>query len=337
MEKIIIWGAGSRTTKLLKKGFFKNQQIIGIVDSFKEGRVHNITIKKPDWIRLAGEYDYLVIMVEKYEEIFVQALRMGISVDKILITYFVNSYPFDKKWDILCTVEPMFADRYFTYNRWQKIRLNEKDCIDNKRLLGNGIYNSLEYMGDYYRYRTFEYIADELLEQGIDGELAEFGVFRGTFASFISRKFPTKKIYLFDTFEGFDKMEGEKENLAGNCDEDFLSSHKNTSVEKMLEVMPYKKNCVVCKGLFPQSVTQAAEKEHFAFVSIDVDFEESTYEGLKFFYPRLVEGGIIFLHDYNSAYLRGVKEAVLRYEEELGYRMKRIPISDRAGTLIIMK
>ena len=105
----------------------------------------------------------------------------------------------------------------------------------------------------------------------------------------------------------------------------------------MLGNLPYPDKAVVCKGFFPESITEEAGKEKYAFVSLDVDFEESTFEGLKFFYPRLSEGGYIFIHDYNTYYLKGVKAAVKRYEEFIGQKLKAIPIADRAGTLIIMK
>lgn len=334
---IIIWGAGKRTTDLLNQNFFSMHNIIGIVDSYKTGKLCGYEIKNPKWIQLYKEFDYVIIMAEKFEEILVQILKLGISIEQILITDFVNTYPFVKKWEMLCELEPRFTDDCFTYTRWQKIRMNEKDYIDSKRLIGKDSYGSWEYMEDYCRYRTFEYIAEELIEQNVDGEVAELGVFRGLFASLISKKFPTKNIYLFDTFEGFDPKEGEREFLEGNCNEEFLVSHKDTSVSRMLSVMPNQEKCKVFKGLFPQTVTKEAEGKKFAFVSIDVDFEESIYQGLAFFYPRLSEGGVIFVHDYNSAYLKGVKKAVLRYENEIGYRLKRLPISDRAGTLIILK
>ena len=60
-------------------------------------------------------------------------------------------------------------------------------------------------------------------------------------------------------------------------------------------------------------------------------------EGLRFFYPRVVSGGIIFVHDYNTYYLEGIKKAVKRYEREIGRRFNKIPIADRAGTLIVLK
>ena len=50
-----------------------------------------------------------------------------------------------------------------------------------------------------------------------------------------------------------------------------------------------------------------------------------------------MSGGIIFVHDYNTYYLEGIKKAVKRYEREIGRRLNKIPIADRAGTLIVLK
>ena len=38
----------------------------------------------------------------------------------------------------------------------------------------------------------------------------------------------------------------------------------------------------------------------FCFVSIDTDLYKPTYVGLSEFYPKLVKGGVIIIHDYNS-------------------------------------
>lgn len=45
----------------------------------------------------------------------------------------------------------------------------------------------------------------------------------------------------------------------------------------------------------------------------------------------------MFLHDYNSSFLGGVKKAVIRFEEDMGLKLKKVPIADRAGTLVIVK
>lgn len=108
-------------------------------------------------------------------------------------------------------------------------------------------------------------------------------------------------------------------------------------MDRALGNVSHPENVIVCKGLFPASVTEEAKEARFAFVSIDVDLEDSTYEGLKFFYPRLNDGGMIFLHDYNEAHLVGVQAAVKRYEADFSVKFKAVPLADRAGTLVIIK
>ena len=42
------------------------------------------------------------------------------------------------------------------------------------------------------------------------------------------------------------------------------------------------------------------EDEKFCFVLIDLDLYKPTLEGLNFFYPKILRGGYLFVHDYNS-------------------------------------
>lgn len=46
--------------------------------------------------------------------------------------------------------------------------------------------------------------ASIIYSNNISGCVAEVGVFQGEFASVINKNFPDRKLYLFDTFEGFD-------------------------------------------------------------------------------------------------------------------------------------
>ena len=114
---------------------------------------------------------------------------------------------------------------------------------------------------------------------------------------------------MFDTFDGFDANEILNEMKNGNCTRTFVEAYKNTNIQQVLDRMPHLETLVVKQGYFPDSL-QGLEDE-FCFVSIDMDFEESIYQGLMYFYPRLVAGGYIFVHDYNSS-LRGVEKAVDR-------------------------
>jgi len=199
-------------------------------------------------------------------------------------------------------------------------------CIGRKR--SGYIYKS----GDYIRVSSLELVAYEIYKNNIKGSVAELGVFRGDFAQFINIAFPDRKLYLFDTFEGFKEkdMEIEKKGNYAKIIEDF----SDTTIEQVLDKMKIKKNCIIRKGYFPE--TAHGVEDTFAFVSIDVDLYEPIYNGLTYFYPRLERGGYIFVHDYNDDIkYSGVKEAVKRYcfENSITY----FPLSDNQGSVIIMK
>ncbi len=335
---IIIWGIGERTKLYLNNGFFSACTIKGYIDKGKAGTLFlGKTVWAPDdLLEQMKDVDYLVICNRFFSEIYDDCLSMGIDREKIVFTDCVDE-PFVKfDMNVVQALEPKLI-RDLNLNRYRLIEMNEKDIFDKNRQMGLGKYTHQIYMSDYFRYRSFEYMAELLEEDGVQGALAEFGVFRGDFSALINQKFPDRKLYLFDTFEGFEQTEIEKETVLGRCDEMFVQYHADTSMERMMANLPFPKQCQICRGFFPDSITEETAREKYAFVSIDVDFEDSIYEGLKFFYPRLNEGGVIFLHDYNSAYLGGVKFAVNRYEETLGYKLKKVPFADRAGTVVLIK
>lgn len=337
-KSIIIWGIGERAQYFMKYGYFNNCEIIAFIDTHKYGVSYNhIPVYAPAKIEeLSEKADYVLIVTQFFSEVYAQCLSYQVPREKILPTDYVNE-PF-----IYCDMDVIHSLSELLYNdmminQYRLIKVNERDPIDKDRLIGKEEFNHNHYISDYFRYRTFEFVASQIREENIPGETAELGVFRGVFSTLINHKFPDKKLYLFDTFEGFLKEEAERETKLGRCDERFSDFHTNTSVERMMKNMRIPEQCIVCKGFFPQSVTRNAECESYAFVSIDVDFEDSMYEGLKFFYPRLSEGGFMFLHDYNSSFLGGVKKAVVRYEADMGIKLKKVPMADRAGTLVIIK
>ena len=64
-------------------------------------------------------------------------------------------------------------------------------------------------------------------------------------------------------------------------------------------------NVHIIKGKFPESGKEIVDKR-FCFVHLDVDLYKSTIDSLRFFFPKMVQGGIIIIHDYHSD---GVKKA----------------------------
>jgi hypothetical protein len=57
--------------------------------------------------------------------------------------------------------------------------------------------------GDFTRHAALELYSLEIKRLKVPGAVAELGVYRGEFAKLINTLFPTKKLYLFDTFTGF--------------------------------------------------------------------------------------------------------------------------------------
>lgn len=211
-----------------------------------------------------------------------------------------------------------FFNRYKTFINFSLNYLERKRIVDRN------------YM-DYIRLSTLELIAHEIIVNKLDGNVAELGVYKGKFARYINQYFPDRKLFLFDTFQGFCEtdIKSEIQNTYSPGEQDF----SNTSVEKVLNIMPFPKQCIIKAGYFPN--TAIGLNEEFVFVSIDADLYDPIYNGLQYFYPRLKKGGYIFIHDYNNDYYKGAKQAVRRFcsENNLSY----LPLPDSGGSAVIMK
>jgi len=184
---------------------------------------------------------------------------------------------------------------------------------------------------DYIRLSTLELVAKEINTRKLQGNVAELGVYKGGFAKLINAYFPDRSLYLFDTFEGFDRRDVAIEKSKGfsTASQDF----SNTSVESVLKVMPYPEKCIPKVGFFPETAQEVTGQ--FVFVSLDADLYDPIFNGLKFFYPKLVSGGYIFIHDFNNDDYKGARKAVEQFCEE--EHINFLPLPDLCGTAIITK
>ena len=185
---------------------------------------------------------------------------------------------------------------------------------------------------DYIRISNLELCAYEIFHNDVAGDVAELGVFKGDFARKINEAFPEKKLYLFDTFEGFDQRDVaiETDRKIDTPDKSFPGSN----VDLVMGKMPHPQNVRIQKGYFPDTTTDV-EETSFCFVSLDVDLYQPTIEGLKYFYPRLSKGGYIFIHDFHSRYFPGCGIAVREFIK--ANNVAYVPLSDQGGSVIIVK
>src|SRR3954469_19259810 len=71
---------------------------------------------------------------------------------------------------------------------------------------------------DYVRYSTLGLCYEEISENNVAGNVAELGVYKGDFSKRLNQLFPDKKLYLFDTFSGFDERDISIEHNKGYSD-----------------------------------------------------------------------------------------------------------------------
>jgi O-methyltransferase len=174
--------------------------------------------------------------------------------------------------------------------------------------------------------------AQLIYDNHIPGATAELGVFQGDFAKEINILFPDRLLYLFDTFEEFPEKDVEKEKEIGTKRIFERSyNYSGTSIELVMGKMKNPEKCIIRKGFFPETAKEL--EETFAFVSLDADLYQPMLEGLQYFYPRLSEGGYIFIHDFFTNDFTGTKEAVLEYRRRK--KICLVPIGDDCSIGIV--
>lgn len=194
---------------------------------------------------------------------------------------------------------------------------------------------------DDVRKRVLFSQARRIMQKNIAGELAEVGVYRGDFALQILNAFPKKRLYLFESFEGFSRtdMEAEKQKLSKKVYDNQIKMIKtiryNASEEILDRVLQkFAGRIELIKGRFPET-SKGLEERSYCFVSLDTDLYLPILEGLKYFWPRIIPGGAIMVHDYSNPMYPGVRVAV---DEFLAGR-KEIPteLPDLGGTALLLK
>jgi len=169
------------------------------------------------------------------------------------------------------------------------------------------------------------------------GDYAELGTYRGISARLILRHMKHgSQLHCFDTFEGFnDKDTGAESTSVRNrgIDGAFSDTSLQRAEEYILDGAIHSSDLFLHKGYFPQTFN-GMEDRSWRFVHLDPDLYLPTLEGLRCFYPKLVPGGVMLLHDYYS-FFDGVRRAADEYFASMGVVV--VPFADKAGTGIVVK
>lgn len=333
MKKIYVWGTGRACAGLLDEwNFFKNVQ--AFISNDENSHVFSYNGEEKKVIRpkdLQGcTYDAVVVASRSVREIYGQSQEMGFDLSKFIFLYNnVELKDLNQNYDYF---QDILDERLMEIIK-NRYHLVEIPNIDEETIKNH--QKPLEILNDdYVNEKIFYLCAKEIHEKNIPGQVAELGAFRGDFSKILNKIFKDKISYLFDTFEGYYSQEAEKEVSDQNCGQALLNAYKDAAVEDVIKKLPYPDKAIIKKGFFPESLEGL--EDNFSFVSIDVSFEDTTLEGLRYFYPRLNEGGYIFLHGYNSRF-KGVSRALNTYETENNIHICKVPICDRSGSIILTR
>ena len=183
------------------------------------------------------------------------------------------------------------------------------------------------------RYCAFGMAIQRIIREDIPGAFAEVGVYLGASSKVIHGLCPERKMYLFDTFEGF--PEQDLKGWETKCDMHWSPETFRSSVELVKRNLGDTRNVYFRKGYFPDTA-KGLEDERFAFVNLDVDLYKPTLSGLEFFYDRMNPGGYIFVHDYNNPEAdRGVSKAVDLFFKDKIERIIEVP--DAGGSIVVRR
>jgi hypothetical protein len=184
--------------------------------------------------------------------------------------------------------------------------------------------------GDLPRLYALLLNINQVMADGVPGDIAELGVYRGNSAAVLALygRRHGRSVFLFDTYEGF-----EARDLTG-VDAGQSAAFGDTSLDLVRRNVG-DDAVVYVKGYFPDTVTEDIARRHYAVVHLDCDLYAPIKAGLDFFYDRLSPGGIMIIHDYANPCWDGPKRAVDEFLPRIAETLVLIP--DKSGTAILRK
>ena len=186
-----------------------------------------------------------------------------------------------------------------------------------------------------------------ILNNDIPGSFVKCGVWRGGSAMLIAkmlnnREIKSKKIYLFDTFEGMSRPTNYDKDFMGNNASLLLKKNvrnKQESVWCLADLsdvqtnmrrtnFPDEKICYI-KGKVETTIPSTVLRENICLLRLDTDWYESTKHELTHLFPRLENGGILIIDDYG--HWEGCRKAVDEYflENNINILLNRIDYTGR--------
>lgn len=206
----------------------------------------------------------------------------------------------DPNWKtaILYPIDKLLRKRYFALSKL-------KFVSERSRFFGEDWPAEADTMIGLQRLNNIEHCVRGLINEGIEGDLVEAGVWRGG-AVILMRamlkelNIKDRKVWALDSFEGLPTTTGRSEDkgnelhkhriLKASLEQVKNNFHKYDLLDDQVEFV---------QGWFSDTLPIAPIYK-IALLRIDADLYSSTMESLTFLYPKLSSNGFVIIDDYNS-------------------------------------
>ncbi|MCK9874148.1 TylF/MycF family methyltransferase [Nocardiopsis dassonvillei] len=185
------------------------------------------------------------------------------------------------------------------------------------------------------RLDNLQYCVERVIQEGVEGDLIETGVWRGgatIFMRAVLRAYSEqdRNVWVADSFEGLPEADPKAYPLDRIAPlhllNDFLAVSADTVRENFARYGLLDDRVRFLEGFFRDTLP-TAPIERLAVLRLDGDMFESTMDALTHLYPKLSPGGFVIVDDYHV--MPPCRFAVERYRKEHGISS---PIRDIDGS-----
>jgi O-methyltransferase len=137
------------------------------------------------------------------------------------------------------------------------------------------------------------------------------------------------QFHVFDSFEGLSEFTEEDacEYYQTDDQKAFIRKVFASNEQKVRDLLSPFDFVRFYPGWIPTRFVEIEDRE-FSFISVDVDLYEPTFLALDHLFPRLIDGGMVYLDDYGSRPFPGARKAVDRYLADWpASRLLRMPFT----------
>jgi O-methyltransferase len=168
------------------------------------------------------------------------------------------------------------------------------------------------------------------IEDNIEGDIVELGCYVGESSKYLMKTLAetksTKKLYVYDSFEGLPNLSKWEENSG------WVSGTLKTSQDVLIE--NFNQNNLPIPNIHKdwfKNIPSNKLPEKISFAFLDGDFYDSIYDSLTKIYDRVSDGGYICFHDYERFDLPGVRAAIEDFFKERGITYTVTKVCDQLG------